>query len=327
MSEPTRVVVLDDYLDAVTRCADWSVLPADVVTVTRHIGSEDELVAVLCEADVVVATRERTRLGRSVLERLPRLRLLVTTAMRNAAIDLDAATERGVLVCGTRGNKRSTVELTWGLVLALLRDIPGQQQALREGRWHTHLGVGLEGKTLGLLGLGTTGSQMAAIARAFDMDVLAWSANLTAERAAACGARRVERDELLARADVVSVHLVLSERTRGLVGARELALMRPTSYLVNTSRAAIVDQTALVTALENGAIAGAAADVFEVEPAPAGTPLLAAPRTVLTPHIGYVTAEEYRLFYGDVVDDIAAWLAGAPVRTLNAPAPLHERKP
>ena len=327
MSEPIRVVVLDDYLDAVTRCADWSVLAADVVTVTRHIADEDELVAVLSGADVVVATRERTRLGRSVLERLPRLRLLVTTAMRNAVIDLDAATERGVQVCGTRGNKRSTVELTWGLVLALLRDIPGQQQALREGRWHTRLGVGLEGKTLGLLGLGNTGSQMAAIARAFDMDVLAWSTNLTAECAVACGARRVERDELFAHADVVSVHLVLSDRTRGLVGARELALMRPSSYLVNTSRAGIVDQAALVTALETGAIAGAAADVFEVEPAPASTPLLAAPRTVLTPHIGYVTAEEYRLFYGDVVDDIAAWLAGSPVRTLNDPAPPHERKP
>jgi phosphoglycerate dehydrogenase-like enzyme len=327
VSEPIRVVVLDDYLDAVTHCADWSVLGADVVTVTRHIADEDELVAVLREADVVVATRERTRMGRSVLERLPRLRLLVTTAMRNAVIDLDAATERGVQVCGTRGNKRSTVELTWGLVLALLRDIPGQQQALREGRWHTRLGVGLEGKTLGLLGLGTTGSQMAAVARVFDMDVLAWSANLTAERAAACGARRVERDELFAHADVVSVHLVLSDRTRGLVGARELALMRPGSYLVNTSRAGIVDQAALVTALETGAIAGAAADVFEVEPAPASTPLLAAPRTVLTPHIGYVTAEEYRLFYGDVVDDIAAWLAGSPVRTLNDPAPPHERKP
>jgi phosphoglycerate dehydrogenase-like enzyme len=326
VSEPIRVVVLDDYLDVVLRCADWSVLPAQVVTVNRHIAAEDELVAALADADVVVATRERTRLGRSVLERLPRLRLLVTTAMRNAAIDLDAATECGVLVCGTRGNKRSTVELTWGLILALLRDIPGQQQSLREGRWQTRLGVGLEGKTLGLLGLGTTGGQMAQIARAFDMEVLAWSAHLTEERAAAFGARRVEKDELLARADVVSIHLVLGDRTRGLVGARELALMKPTSYLVNTSRAAIVDTAALVTALETGVIAGAAADVFDTEPVPADAPLLGAPRTVLTPHIGYVTAEEYRLFYGDVVDDIAAWLAGSPVRTLNDP-PGAGRKP
>lgn len=314
-----RIVILDDYLDIVTRCADWSALPADVVTINRHIDAEAELVAALVDADVVVATRERTRIGRSVLEKLPRLRLLVTTGMRNAVIDLDAAAEQGVLVCGTRGNKRSTVELTWGLILAVTRDIPGQQQSLREGRWHSRLGVGLEGKTLGLLGLGSIGGEMARIARAFDMDVLAWSANLTDERAAACGATRVERDELLARADVVSIHLVLSDRTRGLVGARELASMKPTAYLVNTSRAGIVDTAALVAALEDGAIAGAAVDVFDVEPAPADAALLGAPRTVLTPHIGFVTAEEYRLFYGDVVEDIAAWMAGSPVRPLNNP--------
>jgi phosphoglycerate dehydrogenase-like enzyme len=319
VNDRIRIVVLDDYLDVVTRCADWSVLPADMVTINRHIGAEDELVAALAQADVVVATRERTRLGRSVLERLPRLRLLVTTGMRNAAIDLDAAAERGVLVCGTRGNKRSTTELAWGLILALLRDIPGQQQSLRAGRWHTRLGVGLEGKTLGLLGLGTIGGQMARIARAFDMDVLAWSAHLTDERAAGHGARRVEKDDLLARADVVSIHLVLGDRTRGLVGVRELALMKPSSYLVNTSRAGIVDTSALVSALESGAIAGAAVDVFDVEPASPDAPLLGAPHTVLTPHIGYVTAEEYRLFYGDVVEDIAAWLAGSPVRTLGEP--------
>lgn len=314
-----RIVILDDYLDIVTRCADWSALPADVVTINRHIDAEAELVAALVDADVVVATRERTRIGRSVLEKLPRLRLLVTTGMRNAVIDLDAAAEQGVLVCGTRGNKRSTVELTWGLILAVTRDIPGQQQSLREGRWHSRLGVGLEGKTLGLLGLGSIGGEMARIARAFDMDVLAWSANLTDERAAACGATRVERDELLARADVVSIHLVLSDRTRGLVGARELASMKPTAYLVNTSRAGIVDTAALVAALEDGAIAGAAVDVFDVEPTPADAALLGAPRTVLTPHIGFVTAEEYRLFYGDVVEDIAAWMAGSPVRPLNNP--------
>lgn len=314
-----RIVILDDYLDIVTRCADWSALPADVVTINRHIDAEAELVAALVDADVVVATRERTRIGRSVLEKLPRLRLLVTTGMRNAVIDLDAAAEQGVLVCGTCGNKRSTVELTWGLILAVTRDIPGQQQSLREGRWHSRLGVGLEGKTLGLLGLGSIGGEMARIARAFDMDVLAWSANLTDERAAACGATRVERDELLARADVVSIHLVLSDRTRGLVGARELASMKPTAYLVNTSRAGIVDTAALVAALEDGAIAGAAVDVFDVEPAPADAALLGAPRTVLTPHIGFVTAEEYRLFYGDVVEDIAAWMAGSPVRPLNNP--------
>jgi phosphoglycerate dehydrogenase-like enzyme len=314
-----RIVVLDDYLDAVTGCADWSVLPAEVVTINRHIGAEDELVAALADADIVVATRERTRIGRSVLEKLPRLRLLVTTGMRNAVIDLDAAAERGVLVCGTRGNRRSTVELAWGLILAVTRDIPRQQESLREGRWQSSLGVSLEGRTLGLLGLGNIGAEMARIARAFEMDVIAWSANLTEERAAAHGARRVEKDELLARADVVSIHLVLSERTRALVGARELALMKPTAYLVNTSRAGIVDTDALVAALQEGSIAGAAVDVYDVEPVPPDAALVGAPRTVLTPHIGFVTVEEYRLFYGDVVEDISAWLAGSPVRTLNEP--------
>ena len=314
-----RIVVLDDYLDAVTGCADWSVLPAEVVTINRHLGAEDELVAALADADIVVATRERTRIGRSVLEKLPRLRLLVTTGMRNAVIDLDAAAERGVLVCGTRGNRRSTVELAWGLILAVTRDIPRQQESLREGRWQSSLGVSLEGRTLGLLGLGNIGAEMARIARAFEMDVIAWSANLTEERAAAHGARRVEKDELLARADVVSIHLVLSERTRALVGARELALMKPTAYLVNTSRAGIVDTDALVAALQEGSIAGAAVDVYDVEPVPPDAALVGAPRTVLTPHIGFVTVEEYRLFYGDVVEDISAWLAGSPVRTLNEP--------
>lgn len=323
MSTPSatdlRIVVLDDYLDAVTGCADWSVLPAEVVTINRHIGAEDELVAALADADVVVATRERTRIGRSVLEKLPRLRLLVTTGMRNAVIDLDAAAERGVLVCGTRGNKRSTVELTWALILAVTRDIPRQQESLRAGRWQSSLGVSLEGRTLGLLGLGSIGGEMARIARAFAMDVIAWSAHLTDERAAEHGARRVEKDELLAQADVVSIHLVLSERTRELVGARELALMKPGAYLVNTSRAGIVDTDALVAALHEGTIAGAAVDVYDVEPVPPDAALVAAPRTVLTPHIGFVTAEEYRLFYGDVVEDISTWLAGAPVRTLNEP--------
>ncbi|MDT7787187.1 MAG: hypothetical protein QOF58_5606 [Pseudonocardiales bacterium] len=314
-----RIVVLDDYLDAVRASADWTCLPGEVRTLKRHIADEDELVEELAEADVVVATRERTALGRTVLERLPRLRLLVTTAMYNARIDMETAAARGVLVCGTRGNKRSTAELTWGLVIALLRDIPGQQQSLRDGGWQSTLGIGLEGKTLGLLGLGTTGAQVARAAPAFGMDVVAWSANLTEERAAACGARLVGKDELLATADVVSIHLVLGERNRGLIGARELDLMRSSSYLVNTSRAAIVNTGALVAALHAGGLAGAALDVYDTEPLPPDAPVLSAPNTLLTPHIGFVTAEEYRLFYGDVVEDIAAWAAGAPVRVLNNP--------
>lgn len=312
-----RVVVLDDYLEEVLASADWGSLPGNVRTIRRHIEDEDELVAELSDADIVVATRERTALGRSVLDRLPRLQLIVTTAMYNSSIDMAAADSRGVLVSGTRGNKRSTVELTWGLILALVRDIPGQQRSLRNGTWQSSLGIGLEGKTLGLMGLGTTGSRVARVAKSFEMDVISWSTNLTEDRASDCGARLVSKDELLTTADIVSIHLVLGDRSRGLVGSRELKLMRASSYLVNTSRAGIVDTGALITALKDGSIAGAALDVFDSEPLPADSPILSAPNTLLTPHIGYVTAEEYRLFYGDVVEDIAAWLAGSPIRVLN----------
>jgi len=229
-----------------------------------------------------------------------------------------AARARGIVVCGTSGLTYPTSELAIGLMLSLARDIPNQQQSLREGRWQTRVGFGLNGKTLGVLGLGTLGSRVARIARAFEMDVIAWSQHLTAERASEVGARRVEKDELFAQSDFISIHLVLSDRTRGLVGARELALMKSTAYLVNTSRGPIVDEAALIEALVAGRIAGAGLDVYDREPLPPGHPILSAPRTVLTPHLGYVTEETYRVFYGEALEDIEAFLAGRPVRVIDA---------
>lgn len=312
-----RIVLLDDYQNVALDCADWDSLDADVRAVGHHIDDHDELAAVLAGAEVVMVMRERTPLPARLIERLPDLRLIVTAAMYNKSIDLAAATERGITVCGTRGDKSSTAELTWGLIFALLRDIPGEQQSLRDGGWQRGLGVTLSGKTLGLLGLGTVGAKVARTAATFGMRVLAWSTNLTAERARECGAELTAKEELLRAADIVSVHLVLGERNRNLLGAADLALMRPDAYLVNTSRAAIVDTAALADALRAGRLAGAAVDVYDTEPIPKDNPLLDAPNTVLTPHIGYVTREEYRRFYGDAVDAIRAWRSGSPIRVLN----------
>jgi phosphoglycerate dehydrogenase-like enzyme len=271
----------------------------------------------LADFDVVVAMRERTPFPRTLLDRLPRLRLLVTTGMRNAAIDLRAAADRGVLVCGTGGLPYPTAELTWALILALARRVPREDRATREGGWQETLGIGLNGKSLGVLGLGTLGTRVARVGRALEMNVVAWSQNLTAERAAAVGATLVERDELLTRADVVTIHLVLSDRTRGLIGARELGLMRKTAYLVNTSRGQIVEEGALIRALEAGAIAGAGLDVYDEEPLPLDHRLRRLPNTVITPHLGYVTEETYRVFYAEALEDVRAFLAGAPVRVLR----------
>jgi phosphoglycerate dehydrogenase-like enzyme len=272
----------------------------------------------LADFDMVVAMRERTPFPRSLFERLPRLRLLVTTGMRNASIDLRAAADRGVVVSGTAGLPSPTAELTWALILALVRHVPREDRATREGRWQETLGTTLKGRTLGVLGLGQLGSRVARVGKAFEMDVIAWSQNLTAERATAVGATLAgSRDELLARADVVTIHLVLSDRTRGLVGARELGLMRPTAYLVNTSRGPIVDQGALIATLHAGKIAGAGLDVYDEEPLPADHPLRRLPNTVITPHLGYVTEETYQIFYSQALEDVRAFLAGAPVRVLS----------
>jgi len=247
--------------------------------------------------------------------KLPDLRLLVTTGMANAAIDLDAAARNGVVVCGTRGRSRHTLELTWALILALVRSIPAEDARIRAGGWQHTIGTELDGATLGLVGLGRLGSAMVPVAKAFGMDVIAWSQNLTAERAAEAGATLVAKDELVARADVVSLHLVLSPRSRGTVGVAEIAAMKPGAILVNTSRAPLVDEAALIDAARAGRIV-AALDVFEREPLPPNHPLLTCANTVLTPHLGYSVMEVYRVFYPQSVENALAWLGGRPVRVL-----------
>jgi phosphoglycerate dehydrogenase-like enzyme len=314
-----RVALLDDYQGVALGMADWKSLPTgtEVVVFKDHLADEDALAARLADFDIIMALRERTPFPRTILERLPKLKLLITAGMRNASIDMKAAAERGVLVCGTAGLPYPTAELAWGLILGLARRIPAEDRATREGRWQTSLGLGLNGKTLGVLGLGTLGSRVARVGRALEMKVLAWSQNLTAERAAAEDAMLVAKDDLLARSDFVSIHLVLSERTRGLVGARELGLMKRSAYLVNTSRGPIVDEAALIRALGNGTIAGAGLDVFDEEPLPRDHPFRRLPNIVITPHLGYVTEETYRIFYGQAVEGIKAYLDGTPLRVLR----------
>ncbi|GAA2295041.1 D-2-hydroxyacid dehydrogenase family protein [Nonomuraea roseoviolacea subsp. roseoviolacea] len=316
-----RCAVLDDYQGVALSLADWSPLAGkvEVRALREHLADRDQLVAALADCEIVVAMRERTPFDADLLRRLPRLRLLVTTGMRNASIDLAAAAAAGVTVCGTASGSTPPVELTWALILGLARQVPAESRALREGGWQSTVGQDLHGRTLGLIGLGKIGGRVARVATAFGMDVLAWSRNLTPERAAEAGARLAAgKEDLLRRSDVVSLHLVLSERTRGLLGEAELRAMRPHAYLVNTSRAGLVDQAALLRALREGWIAGAGLDVFETEPLPAGDPLRALPNVLATPHLGYVTEGNYRTYYTEAVEDIAAFLSGSPVRELTA---------
>lgn len=315
-----RVAVLDDYQNVALPSADWqSVHPAAEVEVFNdHVSDQEELGQRLLGFDCVVLMRERTAFPGTLIERLPDLRLIVTTGMRNASIDIEAATARGVQVCGTETLGHPTAELTWGLIIALFRQIPQEDAALRQGRWQTTLGRGLRGSTLGILGLGRQGAQVAAVGKAFGMEVIAWSQNLTNERAAEHGVVRATKDELFRRADVVTIHLVLSSRTEGLVGAPELALMKPTACLVNTSRGPIVDQEALIGAVQARRIAGAALDVFDREPLPQDSPLRKLDNTILTPHLGYVIIEGYRLAYGQAVEAINGFVNGRLVRPLNA---------
>ncbi|HEY6494559.1 MAG TPA: D-2-hydroxyacid dehydrogenase family protein [Trebonia sp.] len=313
-----RVAVLDDYLQVAELVAPWrELLPGTEITCFRDPfdGIEETAVA-LRDFQVVVAMRERTAFPAELLKRLPGLRLLVTTGMRNAAIDVSAAKELGITVCGTRAEGASTAELTWALILALLRPVQLDDAHVRDGGWQRRLGGDLKGRTLGLVGLGRQGARVARVARAFDMDVIAWSPHLTRERAAEHGVGPVAKHEVFTRADVVSVHLVLGDSTRGVVGAAELRALGRDGYLVNTSRAALVDQAALRQALFGNWIAGAGLDVYDVEPLPGDHWLRTAPRTILSPHMGYVSANGYRVFYGDAAEDIAAYLRGEPVRTL-----------
>ncbi|GGM25554.1 2-hydroxyacid dehydrogenase [Streptomyces fumigatiscleroticus] len=316
-----RCAVLDDFQNVAATSADWSALgdQVEVVSFTDHFATEDDLVAALADFDCAVTLRERVPFPASVLDRLPRLKLLIASGMRNSVIDYAAARAGGITVCGTQSSSAPPVELTWALLLGLARGIVQENNALRDGGpWQSTVGADLHGRTLGLLGLGKIGSRVARIGLAFGMEVTAWSQNLTEERADEVGARlAASKEELLSSSDFVSVHLALSDRTRGLLGAAELALLKPTAYLVNTSRAAIVDQDALLAVLHEGRIAGAGVDVFDVEPLPAGHPMRTAPRLLATPHLGYVSRANYERYYGQAVENIQAYLDGAPVRVLG----------
>src|SRR5580700_1775810 len=315
-----RVAILDDYQQVALASADWSAVRerAEIHVFTSHIARTEALVNALEPFDVIMAMRERTPFDAERLGRLPRLRLLVTTGMSNASIDLDAAALCGITVCGTGGIGSSTAELTWGLILALLRHIPTEDRWMKmAGRaGGPALGTGLGGKRLGVVGLGRQGRRVAEIGRAFGMHVVAWSQNLDPAQAEQVGAKAVSKEELFASSDVVTVHYKHSGRSVGLVGEAELALMKPSAFLVNTSRGPLVDSEALLAALKSGGIAGAALDVYDVEPLPLSSPLRTAPNVVLTPHLGYVTEEAYRIFYGEAAEDIVAFADGSPVRVL-----------
>jgi phosphoglycerate dehydrogenase-like enzyme len=314
-----RIAILDDYQRIALQSADLGGLGAsDIVPFHGHIADTADLVAELRPFDVIVAMRERTPFTAERIRLLPGLRLLVTTGMANASIDVGAANQAGVTVCGTRGSGTATPELTWALILALVRHVPEEDRRIRAGGWQQTVGFGLRGRTLGVVGLGNIGRRVASVGQAFGMEVLAWSQHLSAAAAAEAEVIAVSKDELFATSDVITVHYKLSDRSVGLVGPRELGLMKPTAFLVNTSRGPIVDSGALLEALHAGAIAGAGLDVYDEEPLPGGHPLRVAPRTVLTPHLGYVTDDGYRTFYGDAVEDIAAFEAGRPVRVVGA---------
>ncbi|GJH29162.1 D-2-hydroxyacid dehydrogenase family protein [Caballeronia novacaledonica] len=309
-SDPIKVAVLDDYQHVSLSMADWSPLDgrATITVFNDHIADRDALLERLRPFDVVCAMRERTPFSRDIIDHLPNLKLIASTGAANASIDLEAAAERGIEVRHTGYASTPTIEFTWALILAMMRNIPAENRSLKEGGWQVGLGTELAGKTLGLLGLGRVGSAVGVIGRAFRMNVIAWSQNLTRERAEEKGVQLVDKDTLFKTSDVLSVHVRLSERTHHLVGMKELAQMKPTSRIVNTSRGPIVDSAALVDALKSGRLAGAAIDVYDDEPLAANDPLRALPNVLATPHIGYVSEELYRTFYGDTVRNIIEWL-------------------
>jgi D-3-phosphoglycerate dehydrogenase len=315
-----RCLFLDDYQNVALKLADYSKIAKDVEckVLTEAVRRTDADTIRDCkDFDIVVMMRERTRFPRPVIEALPNLKLLITTGAYNASIDMKACQERGIVVCGTGGFGNPTTGITFGLILELTRRIGWEHARMKSGvLWQATLGGDIEGKTLGLLGLGRLGARAAAVGRAFGMKPIAWSQNLTAERCKEVGAELVSRDDLFRNADVVTVHLVLSDRSRGLVGARELGLMKPTAYLVNTSRGPIVDETALIAALNRKQIAGAGLDVFDVEPLPLDHPFRKMDNVVITPHLGYVSRQNYERYYPDIVDDIRGWLDGKPVRVV-----------
>jgi phosphoglycerate dehydrogenase-like enzyme len=314
-----KLAVIDDYEHAALAMADWSPLEGivEVDVFHDHCADETALAERLREFQIVCIMRERTPFRRSLLEQLPQLEHLITSGMRNSSIDLGAAKERGIVVTGTPILPYPAAEHTWALILALAKSIPSDDRNVRAGDWGKVVNLGLHGKTLGLIGLGKLGAQVARVGLAFGMHVIAWSANLTRQRCDEVGVELAAKHTLFRTADFVSIHLQLSERSRGLVGAAELGLMRPTAWLINTSRGPIVDEAALVAALQNATIAGAGLDVFDIEPLPASHVLRRLPNTVLTPHQGYVTAENFRLFFTMAVANVRAWLAGGPINELQ----------
>jgi phosphoglycerate dehydrogenase-like enzyme len=316
-----RCAILDDYQQVALTIADWSSISeqVDVECFNRHVTDEDELISMLSHFEIIVIMRERTPFPGTLFARLPRLKLLITTGMRNASIDLEAAALHGVTVCGTSGNSEPTAELTWALILGLARNVVHENNAIRNnGPWQSTLGMDLHGKRLGLLGLGKIGSRVARAGLAFGMEVTAWSQNLTKDRTDEIGVQlAASKEELLKSSDFVSIHLVLGERTRELIGASELQQMRPSAYLINTSRAPIVNQAALIEALQKGWIAGAGIDVFDIEPLPEDHIFRSLPSVLATPHLGYVSKGNYHTFYQGAVEDIQAYLSGSPIRKLS----------
>ncbi|HEX2215442.1 MAG TPA: D-2-hydroxyacid dehydrogenase family protein [Xanthobacteraceae bacterium] len=316
-----RCVILDDYQNVALKLADWSRVSGelDIKVFNAPLGGPDSVIEALRDAEIVCLMRERTPLPRTAIEALPKLKLIVTTGMYNASVDLAAAMAQGIVICGTRGLGAPTADLAMGLILDLARNISFENARLKQGEpWQVTVGLELMGRTLGLLGLGKLGSRVAKLAQAFDMQVIAWSQNLTEERCRELGVGYAGKEELFTRSDFLSVHLVLSDRTRGLIGAADFARMKSSAYFINTSRGPIVDERALIDALEKKRIAGAAIDVYDVEPLPVDHALRRLPNALLTPHLGYVTEGNYRTFYGDTVDNIRAWLDGKPVRVVTA---------
>jgi phosphoglycerate dehydrogenase-like enzyme len=315
-----RCAVLDDYQNIALKIADWSKVAGDldIKVFNAHLGAQDRVIEALGAFDIVCAMRERTGFPRAVIDKLPNLKLLITTGLRNASIDVAAARERGIVVCGTPAVGSPTSGIAIGLMLELSRRIGYENARMKAGvPWQSTIGLDLEGLTLGVLGLGKLGARTARIAQAFGMKVVAWSQNLTPEKCAEAGVAYASKDELFGRADFVTIHLVLSERTRGLVGAKEIGLMQPSAYIVNTSRGPIIDEPALLAALRENKIAGAGLDVFDVEPLPVDHPFRKLDNVVLTPHLGYVAIQNYRAYFAGVVDDIRAFLDGKPIRVLQ----------
>ncbi len=316
-----RVAILDDYQNVALKLADWASLGADVevVSFNRNLGNVEDAAQALADFDVISIMRERMPFGRPIIERLPKLKLVISTGPRNRSLDAAACRERGIVACFTRQGEKvpPTLEIAWTLLFGASRNVFREDRAMREGRWQEGLGMSLGGRTFGLLGLGNLGKGMARIAKAFGMDVIAWSQNLTPEKAEAGGARWVSKDDLFAQSDAISVHLILSDRTRGLVGAREFGLMKPTAVFVNTSRGPIVQEAALIDALRTNRIRAAGLDVYDVEPLPVDHPFRSMENVVLSPHLGYATDANFRAYFADTVESIQAWRNGAPVRVVQ----------